>query len=137
MSFEYQRTFSKPIVQQRQRGPMCVCVCAQPCPTHGLQPSKLLCSWDFPGQNTGVGCHFLLQWIVPTQGSNLHLLHLLDWQADSLPLYDLESPKRGPRMTQNCQPNIFCSWFTGFPNHCALKHSASILLNSVGHGVFS
>ena len=26
--------------------------------------------WDFPGKNTGVGCHFLLQGIFPTQGSN-------------------------------------------------------------------
>ena len=33
--------------------------------------------WDFPGKNTGVGCHFLLQGTFPTQGSNLHLLHLL------------------------------------------------------------
>ena len=24
--------------------------------------------WDFPGKNTGVGCHFLLQGIFPTQG---------------------------------------------------------------------
>ena len=24
---------------------------------HGLQPSRLLCPWDFPGKNTGVGCH--------------------------------------------------------------------------------
>ena len=29
----------------------------------------------FPGKNTGVGCHFLLQGIFPTQGSNLSLLH--------------------------------------------------------------
>ena len=28
---------------------------------HGLQPTRLLCLWDFPGKNTGVGCHFLLQ----------------------------------------------------------------------------
>ena len=28
---------------------------------HGLQPSRLLCPWDSPGKNTGVGCHFLLQ----------------------------------------------------------------------------
>ena len=27
----------------------------------GLQPTRLLCLWDFPGKNTGVGCHFLLQ----------------------------------------------------------------------------
>ena len=31
--------------------------------------------WDFPGKNTGVGCHFLLQGSFPTQGLNLGLLH--------------------------------------------------------------
>ena len=45
-------------------------------------PARLLCPWDFPGKNTGVGCHSLLQGIFPTQGSNLRLLH---WLADSLP----------------------------------------------------
>ena len=39
-----------------------------------------------PGKNTGGGCHFLLQGIFPAQGSNQHLLHLLHWQADFLPL---------------------------------------------------
>ena len=28
---------------------------------HGLQPARFLCPWDFPGKNTGVGCHLLLQ----------------------------------------------------------------------------
>ena len=28
---------------------------------HGLQPTKLLCPWDFPGKSTGVGCHRLLR----------------------------------------------------------------------------
>ena len=42
---------------------------------HGLQPTRLLCPWDFPGNSTGVDCHFLLQGIFPTQGSNLGLLH--------------------------------------------------------------
>ena len=41
---------------------------------HGLEPARLLSPWDFPGKNTGVGCHFLLQGIFTTQGSNLHLL---------------------------------------------------------------
>ena len=51
---------------------------------HGLcsLPGLVLCPWDFPGMNTGVGCHFLLQGIFPIQKSNLHLLH---WQTDSLP----------------------------------------------------
>ena len=38
---------------------------------HGLQPTRLHCPWDFPGKNTGLSCHFLLQGIFPTQGSNL------------------------------------------------------------------
>ena len=36
--------------------------------------ARLLCPWDFPGKNTGVGGHFLLQGIFPTQGLNPHLL---------------------------------------------------------------
>ena len=43
----------------------------------------------FSGKNTGMGCHFLLQGIFPTQGSNLHLLH---WQMDSLLLSQLGNP---------------------------------------------
>ena len=42
---------------------------------HGLQPPRLLRTWDFPGKSTGVGCHFLLQGTFPTQGSNPGLLH--------------------------------------------------------------
>ena len=37
--------------------------------------ARLLCSWHFPGKNIGVGCHFLLQGIFLTQGSNPGLLH--------------------------------------------------------------
>ena len=42
---------------------------------HGLLPARLLCPWDFPGKNTGVGYRFLLQGIFPTQGLNPGLLH--------------------------------------------------------------
>ena len=42
---------------------------------HGLWPARLLWPWDFPGKNTGVGCHTLLQGIFPTQGWNPCLLH--------------------------------------------------------------
>ena len=52
-----------------------------------------------PGKNTGVGCHFLLQEIFPTQRSNAisHIAGslftiLLHWQVDSLPLHHLGSP---------------------------------------------
>ena len=61
---------------------MCVCVYAcmltrsdslQP---HGMQPTRFLCPWDFPSKYW-VGCHFLLQGIFLTQGSNPCLLRLL------------------------------------------------------------
>ena len=43
-------------------------------------PARLLCPWDFPGKNTRVACHFLLQEIFLTQGFKLHLLCLMQWQ---------------------------------------------------------
>ena len=43
--------------------------------SNSLWPHGLLHPWDFPGKSTGVGCHFLLQGIFPTQGLNLGLLH--------------------------------------------------------------
>ena len=49
---------------------------------HGLQPAKLLCPWDSPGKNTGVGCHFLLQEIFLTQELKQGSSAL---QMDSLP----------------------------------------------------
>ena len=51
--------------------------------SHGRYPARLLYPWGFPSNNTGMGCHFLLQRIFSTQGWNPHLLCLLHWQADS------------------------------------------------------
>ena len=45
----------------------CVLFFADPWPV----ATSLLCPWDFSGKSTGVGCHFLLQGIFPTQGLNL------------------------------------------------------------------
>ena len=47
--------------------------------------TRLLCPWDSPGKNTGMGCHFLLQGIFSTQGSYPHFLCPLHWQVGSLP----------------------------------------------------
>ena len=67
---------------------LCCCCClvaksyltlSQP---HGLWPTKLLCPWDFPYKNTGVGCHFLLQGIFLTQGLWLNLN--LFWCKDEM-----------------------------------------------------
>ena len=50
-----------------------------------LQPARLLCPWDSPGKNTGVGYHALLQGIFPTQGSNPLLLGLLPGSSPQAP----------------------------------------------------
>ena len=71
---------------------------AKSCPTLGLKFASLLCQWDFPGKNTGVGCYFLLQGIFLTQGSNPHLLH---WLADSLPL---------SRLGSSCYTSLHSKW---------------------------
>ena len=39
-------------------------------PMDCMQSPRLLHPWDFPGKNPGVGCHFLLQEIFPTQRLN-------------------------------------------------------------------
>ena len=39
------------------------------------EPTRLLHPWDFPGKSTWMGCHFLLQGIFLTQGSNPDLPH--------------------------------------------------------------
>ena len=76
---------------------LCLRSAAQSCLTldpmdYSLPGSSVM---RLPRQEYGVGCHFLLQGIFPTQGLNPHLLH---WQVDSLPLHHLESPLEGPRI---------------------------------------
>ena len=61
----------------------------RPC---GLWPVRLLCPWDFPGKNAGMGCNFLLCGFFLSQESSLCLLRLLHWQVDSLLLSHLGSP---------------------------------------------
>ena len=79
---------------------------------HRQQPTRLLCPWDSPGKNTGVGCHFLLQCMkgksesevtqwYPTlrnpmdcspQGSSVHgsfQARVLEWVASAFSTNDL------------------------------------------------
>ena len=68
----------------------CVCSVVSDSANPWTVAHRLLFLWKSPGKNTGVGCHALLQGILPTQGSNPCLLH---WQADSLPVSYQGSPK--------------------------------------------
>ena len=70
------------------------CISLRP---HGLQSTRLLCPWNFPGKNTRAACCFQLQGIFLTQRSNLYLLHLLHWQAASLPLRNMEGVPKGEK----------------------------------------
>ena len=88
---------------------VCVCVCvlvAQLWPTHCASmdcgPSRLLCPWDFPGKNTEVGCHFLLQRIFLTQGSNSDLLHCRQI------LYHLSHQESGLTVVHNTTTMCYC-----------------------------
>ena len=74
----------------------CMCVCALGCnqlcdPWTVARQVPLSKEFSRICKNTGAGCHFLLQGIFLTQGSNPCLLHLLHWQVDSLPA---EPPER-------------------------------------------
>ena len=95
----------------------------------GLQPARLLCPWDSPGKNTGVGCHFLLQGIFPTQGSNPGLLHCRQM------LYPLSHHRPISNFVYLCSwssyslPCFETSFYQGFP--LLHKHLASPI-----HGLF-
>ena len=59
-----------------------------------LPPWPARAPWDFPGKNSGVCGHFLLQGIFPTRGSNPPLLRLLCRQAGSSPLSHQRNPSK-------------------------------------------
>ena len=79
--------------------------------THGLWPARLLCPWDSPGKNAGVGCRSLLQGIFPTQQLNPGLLHCRQI------LYRL-SYREAPKVAQSCP--TFCDTM-GYTVHGILQ----------------
>ena len=90
-----------------------------------LWPYGLYSPWNFPGQNTGVGCHSLLQGIIPTQGLNPGLPHcrrilyqlshqgsprILEWVA--YPFSSGSSPPRNRTRVSRIAGGFFTSWAT-------------------------
>ena len=69
--------------------------------THGLQSARLLCSWDFPGKNTGVDCHFLLQ--------------VSSWPRDLTPVSCVETVSR------IAGGLLCCSWILHWLSHQGLE----------------
>ena len=85
---------------------VCACLVAQLSFLCDPFIARLLHLWDFPGKNTAVCCHFLLQGILLTQGLNACLLH---WQVNSLPL----SHQRNSGILQNALQSrlVWCPFF--------------------------
>ena len=52
--------------------------------THGLQPTRLLCTWGFPGKSTGVGCHRLLRYTYILVYNRSIKYNLNSWKTLSL-----------------------------------------------------
>ena len=70
---------------------MCMLGCVWLSETPRIVLTGLLSLWNFLGKNNRMGCHFLLQGTFLTQGLNPHVLCLLHWQANALPLCRLGS----------------------------------------------
>ena len=80
---------------------MNACLVAQLCPTLCDSLDCSLpdsCPWDFPGYNTWVGCHYLLEEIFPIQGSNPCLPCLLYYRWIVYPLSHWGSPSNWKRL---------------------------------------
>ena len=93
----------------------CVCVlcrfsCVWLIAALWIVASRLLCPWDSPGKNTGVGCLSLLQGIFPTRESNPSLLIcLLLWQAGSV---SLAPPGKYLLLSLLCKTILFIQYRT-------------------------
>ena len=96
----------------------------------GLQPIRLLCPWNSPGKNTGVGCYLLFQ-IVPTQGSIQRVLWLLHCRQGSLPLSHQGSPEQTSKTQDQWWDFEDIAMFTGFSmvntNYCVMFWRGSLL----------
>ena len=72
--------------------------------------SRLLCPWNSPGKNTGVGSHFLVQGLFQTQGLDPDLLHCRQI------LYCLSHQgSGGKRICLQCRRSRFDPWVRKIP----------------------
>ena len=112
------------------RSTLCCCCCLVRCCLvpklyltllwpHGLQSARLICPWDFPGKNTGMGSHLLLQGIFDQMN-----LCFLCWQADSLPLSYLGSP--APKHILPLSIPMLLNYFGVLDTAKAPSHSAFV-----------
>ena len=97
---------------------------ADPVPRHRWQPTRPRILWGSLGKNARVGCRALLHGIIAIQGSNLHLLSLLHWQAGSLPL--------APKGRVKNLPTMWETWFQSLGWEDPLEAGAELELRRSG-----
>ena len=85
---------------------------------HGLEPTRLLHPWNFPGKNTGVGCHFLL--LIQTQIS-IKMWYFLVIYFAYFPLWQMP-------------PKSFTKWTYYFNLYFTSRESEFKLIQIVGNG---
>ena len=97
----------------------CCCLVAKSCLTlvrpHEPYPAKLLCPWDFPGKNTGVCCHFLLQSIAVTECKFMYqyTVKLNKPKHQSLEQRKVYSRAKQGELVTNAQNTQIPQWFWG------------------------
>ena len=99
---------------------------------HGLQPAMLLCAWDSPGNNTGVGCHFLLPGIFrPRDGTHVSYVFCIGRRGPSVTWEGpaaLENTVITETILATVEPsNYFKGLYSKPPNNVLTKHLYLIL----------
>ena len=89
--------FSNPVLTKSLRAYVLSHLCLTLCYPMDCSPTRLLCPWNFPGKNTGVGCHALLQGIFPTQDRTLMPPALADSFFTTSAIWE------GPKSLTTCQ----------------------------------
>ena len=78
---------------------------------HGQRSLAGYSPWDFPGKNTGVPFHALLQGIFPNQGSNAHLFFppaLAGWFFTTSATWEPQTCSKQTQLMRT--PKIICLW---------------------------
>ena len=93
---------------------------------HRRQPTRLPHPWDSPGKNTGVGCHFLLQWMKVKSESEVA-------QSCLTPSYPMDCSTPGPFVHRIFQARVLEWCAIALINHCSIPLSEFLHLFSIFH----
>ena len=106
--------------------------CPMLCNARDCSSARLLCPWNSPDRNTGMGSHSLIQGIFLTQGSNWGLLpcrqilYQLSHQRHVKPCYSRPVVPGGSR--RGAEPSVDSPLWTGPEISAQLGHNTGVCL---------